>query len=445
MASERANRSAKKVVKVRKSATKKNSSKSRTSESSKTRQSSAIRSSKNEDASDLAYSVLFEPGSIGLKLEPVVESVGREVGCRVLDFADGGEQDPGQARKSGKIRPGDLLVAINGHDVISWDYPDIIAFLRQTAGAHERTLAFRSVWTPTDERSQDTLPSEQTAKVSTSTTPVRQCQLTYESSTKDFALTQSPAEAVLHSHFLSGFGHAEPETSKATSAIMQDFAKELLPVVEQGAEESVDSQSVASQSGAPDIDDDDSCFSPSRVKELSLASHDKNGSISPPPPKLISNVVKTVYNSVAPAAGVVASSSYSLTSTLTSVMSLKLGEALVGHKTKDFDSAIKLKMQLLSELSHAKVTLDRNLVEQRRLEALGRQLIEERDSERQAKEDVERVLATVNEENQQLMEERDAERLTRNDMEIALETAKQEKVRYKCLLWITCDCRNVFA
>jgi len=407
----RANRSsAKKVVKVRKSATKKRNNKSRTSES---QQTSLLLPKTNvrNDASDLAYSVIFEPGSVGLKLEPVVESMKRQVGCRVLDFADGGVEDPGQARKSGRIRPGDLLVAIDGRDVISWDYPDIIALLRRTAKAKRTRLAFRSVWTPTestDESSKQVVSFREPEKVEevsvSAVTPVRQRALTYQS-TKDFELTQSPAESVLHSHFLSGFQPAELDTSESKRELQANVATDLLPTVTLDSEESAGSQILSSKSFEPDIDDDDSCFSPSRVKELSNARHDTINRAPPPPSKPLSNVVKTVYNSVAPAAGVVASSSYSLTSTLTSAMSVKLGEALVGHKSKDFDSAVQLKMQLLSELSQAKVTLDRNLEEHRRLEELGQQLTDERDSEReareserQAREEAERMLSTVMEE-----------------------------------------------
>lgn len=418
--SSRANRSsAKKVVKVRnQSATKKRSNKAApttTSESSTTRQSSTRRNnSKNNDASDLAYSVLFEPGSIGLKLEPVVESMGREVGCRVLGFADGGEDDPGQARKSKLIRPGDLLVAINGRDVISWNYPDILALLRQTAKANERILAFRSVWTPTESTElRDAAPSMESKVLlekSTSATPVKQRELSYDSSTaaaEDLELTQSPAESVIHSHFLSGFQPAESKPLEEIDELKPDVVTELIPTISPDTEEeSCGSQSVdTAHSVEPD---DNSCFSPSRVKELSMSSsHGTTGRSSHPTTKPLSNVVKTVYNSVAPAAGVVASSSYSLTSSLTAAMSVKLGEALVGHKSRDFDSAVQLKMQLLSELSQAKVTLDRNLEEQKRLEELGQLLTEERDSEREARE---------------------AEREARQEAETSLEAVKDEKV-----------------
>ena len=336
----------------------------------------------------MAYSVVFQPGSVGLKLEPVVESMGRQVGCRVLDFADGGQDDPGQARATKRIRPGDLLVAINGRDVISWNYPDIIALLRQTATANKRTMDFRSVWTPdssTTEPADDTDFLKEEIQTKAPATPVRQKEVSYDSSTQDFALTQSPAESVLHSHFLSGFQQVETGASEPINELQPDIVSKGLSTATLVAEENDESVISESQSLEPDIDDDDSFFSPSRVKELS-ASSSFDSSSPLPPQKPLSNVVKTVYNSVAPAAGVVASSSYSLTSTLTSAMSQRLGEVLVGHKSKDFDSAVQLKMQLLSELSQAKVTLDRNLEQQQRLEHLGQQLAEERDSERQAKE-----------------------------------------------------------
>jgi hypothetical protein len=85
-----------------------------------------------------------------------------------------------------------------------------------------------------------------------------------------------------------------------------------------------------------------------------------------------------VYNSVAPAAGVVAVSSYNVTSALTSVMSTKLGEALVGHSSREFDQAVQLKMKLLTELSQAKVTLDAKEEEQARLLQSIQQLTEDK-------------------------------------------------------------------
>lgn len=65
------------------------------------------------ETSDLFYSVTFQAGSIGLQLEPVCETMERQVGCRVMRFADGGPKQPGQARKTGKIRPGYVISGLH--------------------------------------------------------------------------------------------------------------------------------------------------------------------------------------------------------------------------------------------------------------------------------------------------------------------------------------------
>jgi hypothetical protein len=77
---------------------------------------------------------------------------------------------------------------------------------------------------------------------------------------------------------------------------------------------------------------------------------------------------------------------------------MKLGEVLVGHKSKDFENAVQLKMQLLAELSHAKLIIDRQSEEHRRLEEIGQQLVYERDSEREAGENVEKEMRLYQEE-----------------------------------------------
>ena len=225
------------------------------------------------------------------------------------------------------------------------------------------------------------------------TTPVKQSNLTDDESIENFPFTQSPAEAVLHSHFLSGFQDAE--TSKAHGPFRHEVdVSDLSLEVERADEGNYDPRTNASKSLASE----DACFSPSSVKALSALGRVSNSKRTSPTPKKLSNVVKSVYKTVAPTAGVVVSGSYSLTSTLTSAMSTKLGEVLVGHKSKDFENAVKLKMQLLAELSNAKLTIDRQLEEHRRLEEIGRQLVYERDSEREARENVEKEIRLYQEE-----------------------------------------------
>ena len=91
------------------------------------------------------YSVIFDPGPIGLQLEAVTENP--KYGCRVVRFVDGGPRQPGQARKSSKIKPGDLLIQVDGVDVVSSSYGDIIDMLKHTHS--RRVITFKSVWDAT--------------------------------------------------------------------------------------------------------------------------------------------------------------------------------------------------------------------------------------------------------------------------------------------------------
>jgi hypothetical protein len=54
--------------------------------------------------------VIFEAGPIGMQLEPTLE----DKGCRVYGFVDGDTGDPSQARTSGKIKMGDVIISVNG-------------------------------------------------------------------------------------------------------------------------------------------------------------------------------------------------------------------------------------------------------------------------------------------------------------------------------------------
>jgi hypothetical protein len=54
--------------------------------------------------------VIFEAGPIGMQLEPTIE----DKGCRVYGFVDGDTGDPSQARASGKIKMGDVIISVNG-------------------------------------------------------------------------------------------------------------------------------------------------------------------------------------------------------------------------------------------------------------------------------------------------------------------------------------------
>ena len=97
----------------------------------------------NSNSRGIEYTVTFEPGPIGLKLEPVLKNGSKEFGCRVLKIIETGKgrSSPTQALKSGKINVGDVIVSINGKSVTSKAYKEIVSLL--TASTSDRVVTFR--------------------------------------------------------------------------------------------------------------------------------------------------------------------------------------------------------------------------------------------------------------------------------------------------------------
>lgn len=88
------------------------------------------------------YTVNFGPGPIGLKLEPVLKNGDKEFGCRVIKLMTSGKgtTSPSQALKSGKINVGDVLTAVNGNNITSKSYKEIVSLLTSSG---ERDVTFR--------------------------------------------------------------------------------------------------------------------------------------------------------------------------------------------------------------------------------------------------------------------------------------------------------------
>jgi chromosome segregation ATPase len=81
----------------------------------------------------VSYSVVFSPGPIGLELDEDNLSA-----IRVQKFVDGGLQNPGAARKSGLIQPGDEVIAVNGEPVTS--YEQTLELLQEQTTTREMTF-----------------------------------------------------------------------------------------------------------------------------------------------------------------------------------------------------------------------------------------------------------------------------------------------------------------
>jgi hypothetical protein len=79
--------------------------------------------------------VIFEAGPIGMQLEPTAE----DQACRVYGFVDGETGDPSQARTSGEIKMGDVIVSVNG--TVPESYEGTIELLKEGG---TREIVFRA-------------------------------------------------------------------------------------------------------------------------------------------------------------------------------------------------------------------------------------------------------------------------------------------------------------
>jgi hypothetical protein len=82
--------------------------------------------------------VIFEAGPLGMQLEPTRDSKACRKACRAYDFFDGNNCDPLQARMSGKINMGDVIVSVNG--IAPDSYESTIALLEKGG---TREIVFR--------------------------------------------------------------------------------------------------------------------------------------------------------------------------------------------------------------------------------------------------------------------------------------------------------------
>ena len=84
-----------------------------------------------EEQNDLSYVVQFAPGPLGMKLEPPSllndgDTI-KEIGCHVIGFS---ATEANQARDLGEIKPGDVLIEVDGVNVEEAEYSHIIALLK---------------------------------------------------------------------------------------------------------------------------------------------------------------------------------------------------------------------------------------------------------------------------------------------------------------------------
>ena len=100
--------------------------------------SSSRRFSSASPSTSMQYTIPFEAGSIGLKVEPVIKNGNKEFGCRVMRFLDG----ESQAKQFPQIEVGHVLTSVNGRNVTAKSYAEIVALLAEYK-SEQKKITFR--------------------------------------------------------------------------------------------------------------------------------------------------------------------------------------------------------------------------------------------------------------------------------------------------------------
>ena len=91
------------------------------------------------------YKIEFPPGSMGLELEPVIKSSEREIGCRVKDYYFAPDHEGIEpAFIQSRVNIGDIISSINGEDIKSWPFANIVDKLRELRDVN-RVISFKNI------------------------------------------------------------------------------------------------------------------------------------------------------------------------------------------------------------------------------------------------------------------------------------------------------------
>lgn len=325
------------------------------------------------------YTVRFKPGPLGIKLEPIVVNsspggdrrVGSEMGCRVVRFVDRADA-PSQARTSGLIAVSDVVVAVDRQEVLTWKYGEVIALLKAAPRNEGRVVTFRSV--------------RGTSRSARRSLGRRRKTNRNEDGSASADASGGGETAMCPPDPPSG---SLPQPSSTPTAP----ASRSIP----GSASSMASVNLEDDGGPLPREttsigpvSSSGMFSPSNVKRLAgqerarssgikreLDKVGRNGTNDSATPgaamKPAQNPKRGILSSVfsqtlLPAASVVYSN-VSSTSRMADTAANRIGEALVGHSEKDFKETLRLKMELLSELSAAKAALGADKEARRELES----------------------------------------------------------------------------
>ena len=164
-----------------------------------------------EELEDLSYVVQFAPGPLGMKLEPPSllndgDTI-KEIGCHVIGFS---AAEANQARDLGEIKPGDVLIEVDGVTVEGAEYSHIIALLKNPSSTSNgdrfgKHIKFRRPKVP--------VPSEVPAPA-----PAAAMGIVAAPAAPPAATTTTTTSRAAAAPSVDGGGHAELSNEKASEA-----------------------------------------------------------------------------------------------------------------------------------------------------------------------------------------------------------------------------------
>ena len=309
--------------------------------SSSKHSTSSSRSGRKIRTQDTEYSVQFTPGPIGMKLEPVIKSMDREIGCRVVKFVNVNATLPSQARLSKKIQVGDVISSIDGNLVLSKGYDDIISMLKTPSSNPngKRIISFKCV--------QQVSHAHKSHRIVPVNTPPQQQKQPLLDVSNRSDLSTHPKSI--------GSASQSTKSLKTSQSIRSSSSSSLKSIRLTPSDKNVDSYICISL--------DNTMFSPSNVRKLTEStSYAHNTStfhnMNMEPRELsfqkpIEDIFKIITHNVVPLAGMAISNTFSATNTVKD----RLFESFVGYSKSEFEQAMRLKRELLTELSLAKAAL----------------------------------------------------------------------------------------
>jgi len=310
----------------------------------------------NQEEPSSSYTVEFDFNKpLGMQLEPVIKSSAREIGCRVVRFIDNlvyGMESA--ARTSGLVHVGDVIVAIDGINVLSKSYQGIIEALKsKPKDDGVRRIKFRNV----QKRELSSLLYSEVSKGSLINSTKKNC-----SPPNDFmSPKEAPTVLIGKKLFAEDFGKGGTDDSLNNIDDNGSNIKAWNKNDDEGittTQQSITNNDCNVQT-TPTFSHHNHKMSETWFSPSSVRKYVQNAPLTSTTPirrgynmrTLPETIRKVIHQSVIQPASTIATSTVVATART-------IGELLIGHSISEFEEAIRLKHDLLQELSKVRADIE---------------------------------------------------------------------------------------